>query len=317
MGNRIAASANGVEKRYVLDLNNRMSRVIAETDNAGNITARYVYGLGLISRFDPGNNQHRFYHFNHRGDTVALSDTNGIITDRYAYDAYGQMVSDAANTTIQPFKFIGKYGVMEDSSSFYFMRARYYDAQVGKFLSEDPLGFEGGDWNTYSYATNNPIMKIDFTPYFEKYQTIVKQADELFERVQKEHPECVTCKTKCADCCHALFDLSLIEAIYINYQFKKTVKGKEKSRLIEKANHADRKTHRIKRQAYKSKTAGKDETEILMDIAAERVRCPLLNDDEMCDLYEYRPITCRLYGIIGERCGFLKNRCSNRKRIFT
>jgi len=53
----------------------------------------------------------------------------------------------------------------------------------------------------------------------------------------------------------------------------------------------------IKRQAYKSKTAGKNETEILMDIAAERVRCPLLNDDEMCDLYEYRPITCRLYGI--------------------
>ncbi|MBW2620677.1 MAG: YkgJ family cysteine cluster protein, partial [Deltaproteobacteria bacterium] len=48
---------------------------------------------------------------------------------------------------------------------------------------------------------------------------------------------------------------------------------------------------------YKSKKAGKNETEILMDIAAERVRCPLLNDDEMCNLYEYRPITCRLYGI--------------------
>lgn len=140
-------------------------------------------------------------------------------------------------------------------------------------------------------------MKIDFTPYFEKYQEIVKQVDELFERVQKEHPECVTCKMKCADCCHALFDLTLIEAIYINHQINNHIKGKEKSKLIEKANLADRKTHRIKRQAYKSKTAGKDETEILMDIAAERVRCPLLNDDEMCDLYEHRPITCRLYGI--------------------
>jgi Fe-S-cluster containining protein len=140
-------------------------------------------------------------------------------------------------------------------------------------------------------------MKIDFRPYFEKYQEIVKQADELFERVQKEHPECVTCKIKCADCCHALFDLSLIEAIYINYQINNLIKGKEKSRLMEKANQADRKTHRIKRQAYKSKTAGKEETEILMDIAAERVRCPLLNDDEQCDLYEHRPITCRLYGI--------------------
>ena len=140
-------------------------------------------------------------------------------------------------------------------------------------------------------------MTIDFTPYFEKYKTIVIQADELFERVQKEHPECVTCKIKCADCCHALFDLTLIEAIYINYQFKKTIKGKDKIRLIEKANRADRKTHMAKRQAYKSKKAGKNETEILMDIAAERVRCPLLNDDEMCDLYEDRPITCRLYGI--------------------
>ena len=140
-------------------------------------------------------------------------------------------------------------------------------------------------------------MELDFRPYFKKYEELVRQADEVFERVQKEHPECVTCKIKCADCCHALFDLSLIEAIYINYQFKTTIEAKEKSRLIEKANRADRKTHMIKRHAYNSKKAGKSETEILKDIAAERVRCPLLNDDEMCDLYEYRPITCRLYGI--------------------
>jgi Fe-S-cluster containining protein len=140
-------------------------------------------------------------------------------------------------------------------------------------------------------------MKIDFGPYFEKYRTIVNQADELFERVQKEHPECVTCKIKCADCCHALFDLTLIEAVYINYQFKKNIQGTEKSKLLEKANRADRKIHIIKKRAYESKKAGKNETEILTEIAAERVRCPLLNDDEMCDLYEYRPITCRLYGI--------------------
>ena len=140
-------------------------------------------------------------------------------------------------------------------------------------------------------------MKIDFTPYFEKYKTLVTQADELFSRVQKDHPECVTCKIKCADCCHALFDLTLIEAIYINYQFNKIINGKEKIRLIDRANQADRKTHMIKKQAVKNKKAGKNETEILMDIAAERVRCPLLNDNEMCAVYEYRPITCRLYGI--------------------
>ena len=140
-------------------------------------------------------------------------------------------------------------------------------------------------------------MTIDFTPYFEKYEAVVDMADQVFARIQKDFPKCVKCTVKCSDCCHALFDLTLIEAIYINYQFNKRIKGKGKIRLIERANKADRKTHMVKKQAYKNKKAGKNETEILMDIAAERVRCSLLNDNEMCDLYEYRPITCRLYGI--------------------
>ena len=152
-------------------------------------------------------------------------------------------------------------------------------------------------------------MKIDFTPYFEKYEAIVDMADEVFARVQKEFPECVKCKIKCADCCYALFDLTLIEAIYINHQFKKKFKGQERKRLIEKSNQVDRKIYMIKKKAYKDKEAGKQEVDILTDLAGERARCPLLNDEEMCDLYEYRPITCRLYGIptsiekVGHTCG--------------
>jgi len=152
-------------------------------------------------------------------------------------------------------------------------------------------------------------MKIDFTPYFKKYEAISAKADELFANVQEEFPECVKCEIKCADCCHALFDLSLIEAIYINHRFNEIFKGTERERLIDKSNRADRKTYMIKKKAYKDKEAGKNEVEILMELAAERVRCPFLNDDEKCDLYEYRPITCRLYGMptatggIGHSCG--------------
>jgi Fe-S-cluster containining protein len=152
-------------------------------------------------------------------------------------------------------------------------------------------------------------MKIDFTPYFKKYEAISAKADELFAKVQEEFPECVKCEIKCADCCHALFDLSLIEAIYINHRFNEIFKGTERERLIDKSNRADRKTYMIKKKAYKDKESGKNEVEILMELAAERVRCPLLNDDEKCDLYEYRPITCRLYGMptatggIGHSCG--------------
>ena len=152
-------------------------------------------------------------------------------------------------------------------------------------------------------------MKINFRPFFEKYKALSAIADELFAKTKEEFPECIKCEIKCADCCHALFDLTLIEAMYINHRFNEMFEGKKKEAIIEKANRADRKTYMIKRKAFKDKEAGKNEVEILMEIAAERVRCPLLNENDVCEIYEERPITCRLYGMptstggISHTCG--------------
>jgi Fe-S-cluster containining protein len=140
-------------------------------------------------------------------------------------------------------------------------------------------------------------MDIDFTPFFKKYESLVAIADSVFERVKKEYPLCVKCKTECSDCCYALFDLSLIEALYLNHHFHKKFSGSELKELIEKANRADRSVYKLKRNAVKEAQKGKSETEILEQMAQERIRCPLLSDQDMCDLYENRPITCRLYGI--------------------
>lgn len=140
-------------------------------------------------------------------------------------------------------------------------------------------------------------MDIDFKPFFKKYESLVAMADGLFEKIKKEYPECVACKIECSDCCHALFDLSLIEAMYLNHHFKESFSGKAKEVLIEKANRADRSVYQLKRKAYKDFQTGMGEDAILEQMAKERIRCPLLNDREMCDLYPYRPITCRLYGI--------------------
>lgn len=112
-----------------------------------------------------------------------------------------------------------------------------------------------------------------------------------------DQPECVKCKTHCSDCCNALFDLSLIEAMYINHHFRKRFQNKEIEALLERANRADRQVYKIKKKAYKDLEAGKKQDEILTQLAAERVRCAFLNDNDKCDLYEYRPVTCRLYGI--------------------
>ena len=152
-------------------------------------------------------------------------------------------------------------------------------------------------------------MEINFEPFFKKYEELVKAADDVFERVSKEHSECVKCKIECSDCCHAIFDLTLIEAIYINHKFKEKIEGNTREMIINKANDIDRQIHKIKRNAYKELEAGSSEDEILAMLAGERVRCPFLNDKDSCDLYEYRPITCRFYGIptsiggVGHTCG--------------
>ena len=152
-------------------------------------------------------------------------------------------------------------------------------------------------------------MDIDLKPFFKKYEDLSSMADNVFERVRKEFPECVKCKAECSDCCYALFDLTLIEALYISFHFYKNYKEKRRIAIIDEANRADRKIYKLKKKAHKDFESGKNETEILMEMAKEKVRCPLLNSNDMCDLYHNRPITCRLYGIptsisgLGHTCG--------------
>ncbi len=152
-------------------------------------------------------------------------------------------------------------------------------------------------------------MDFDFTPYFEKYEKLVAASDEAFNRVKNAHADCVKCAEGCSDCCLAIFDLTLIEALYINHRFKQAFDLPARDDLLEKANRADRQIAKIKRRAHEQLKAGKPEEEILADLARERVHCPLLNTRNLCDLYENRPLTCRFYGIptaiggAGHTCG--------------
>ena len=133
---------------------------------------------------------------------------------------------------------------------------------------------------------------------FKKYEVFVKQLDGVFDSVRQQYSDCVKCKLECADCCHALFDLSLVEALYINSKFLDSVVGEKKSEILESANTSDRQIYQLKRKAFKAVASGEKSAEqVLLEMAAERIRCPLLNNDNQCDLYASRPVTCRLYGI--------------------
>ena len=152
-------------------------------------------------------------------------------------------------------------------------------------------------------------MEINLKPYFEKYEALVEKAEAAFERVKASHADCVKCEEKCADCCFALFDLTLIEALYLHHKFNEKFEGSARVELVEKANRADRRIYKIKRKAFKELKAGGNEGELLAQMALERIRCPLLSEKDLCDLYDNRPLTCRFYGIptaiggAGHTCG--------------
>ena len=140
-------------------------------------------------------------------------------------------------------------------------------------------------------------MIAELEPIFEKYEAFVKQIDDVFKKVRSDYPDCVKCGLECSDCCFALFDLSLVEALYINRKFLENI-GDKKAEILEAANGIDRNIHQLKRKAFKAVESGqKSEEQVLLEMAAERSRCPLLNEEDRCALYAFRPITCRLYGI--------------------
>lgn len=140
-------------------------------------------------------------------------------------------------------------------------------------------------------------MSIDLKKHFTKYEALVSIVDSIFNKVREEYPKEVFCRKKCSDCCYAIFDIPIIEAIYINHKFNETFSGTKKMELIDTASKVDRSLFKMKRDAYMDVQQGANELDVLAKISVERVRCPLLGADNLCVLYESRPITCRLYGI--------------------
>jgi RHS repeat-associated protein len=91
------------------------------------------------------------------GSTVALVDSSGNIQTTYAYDPFGNTtVSGAVNTNVSQYT-----GRENEGNGLYFYRARYYSPLLGRFISEDPLGLDGGDVNVYAYVGGDPINFVD------------------------------------------------------------------------------------------------------------------------------------------------------------
>jgi len=91
------------------------------------------------------------------GSTVAMADASGTVQTSYSYEPYGQATASGASdpNTLQ---FTGREN---DGTGLQYNRARYYSPTLQRFISQDPLGFGGGDTNTYAYTGDSPTNFTD------------------------------------------------------------------------------------------------------------------------------------------------------------
>lgn len=169
LGNLIVRTADGATSRYAFQHALDLPAVAVEADAAGTPRRYYVWtpeGALLYSIDATAGYPVRFYHFDRVGSTLALTDATGAVTDAWAYDPFGRLLAHTGGSD-QPFTFNGQFGVRQEGGAqlgLYQMRARYYDALAGRFLSPDPAPVDPADLNTlnpYAFANNSPLEYLD------------------------------------------------------------------------------------------------------------------------------------------------------------
>jgi len=160
-GNRVAKLVNGDQTNYINNINGWLTQVLQEADDDWRVNKSYVMGLERIHQIDRTGNP-SFYLFDSPGKSVAgLTDTSGVLVNSYEYDVFGE-----AATKTESIDNVYTYnGEQRDpETGLIFLRHRYYDPIIGRFLTRDAL--PGSHMlpqsiNSYVYVENDPVNYVD------------------------------------------------------------------------------------------------------------------------------------------------------------
>jgi RHS repeat-associated protein len=112
-------------------------------------------GLGIdeyFTRTEMPAGSPRYFLSDALGSAVSLVDAAGVSQTEYAYEPFGKTAATGESNT-NSFEFTGREN---DGTGLYYYRARYYHPGLQRFISEDPIGYAGGDINLFAYASNSP-----------------------------------------------------------------------------------------------------------------------------------------------------------------
>ncbi|MCB8978742.1 MAG: hypothetical protein H6657_15085 [Ardenticatenaceae bacterium] len=147
---------------FLVDKNRPYAQVLRETDGIGDEIVSYVYGHDLLSqeRLATGINH---YLYDGQLSTRFLTDTSGNVINSYVYDAFGT-ISSSSGAITNGYLYTGEQ--LDNYLDAYYLRARYYDPNSGRFTVIDPFSGYQNDpqsLHKYVYGHNNPINNYDPT----------------------------------------------------------------------------------------------------------------------------------------------------------
>jgi RHS repeat-associated protein len=125
--------------------------------NSDGTSITYLNGLGIDNKIrQTVNGQAQYFLSDHLGSTTALTDATGVVIASTNYDSFGNATNASFPTRYQ---YTGRE--FDSLTGLHYYRNRWYDANLGRFISEDPIGFRGGDVNLYGYVRNSPTNSFD------------------------------------------------------------------------------------------------------------------------------------------------------------
>jgi len=131
---------------------------IEETNGTGAIVARYSHGLNIdepLAMLRSGATS--FYDADGLGTITSLANAAGSLAQTYTFDSFGKQIASSGSLT-NPFQYSARES--DSETGLYYYRARYYNPNIGRFISTDPIGFKGGN-NHYAFVKNNPLLLRD------------------------------------------------------------------------------------------------------------------------------------------------------------
>ncbi len=157
-GRRIQKSGPLGTTNFVYDGMGANSNVIEEIDSSGNVLARYTQSDLIdepLSMLRSG--AASYFEWDGLGSVTSLSNSAGALANTYRFDSFGKLTGSTGTLT-NPFQYTGRE--FDQETGIYYDRARYYDQNAGRFISEDPIRFRGGI-DFFAYVGNNPVNRTD------------------------------------------------------------------------------------------------------------------------------------------------------------